>query len=424
MSNSISSDASGERALVARPLPSGSAGRREKEAIRRGTVAYRQASFALFLAGFSTFSLLYCVQPLLPEFARSFGVDPASSSLALSLTTGALAFAIFVMGALSQALPRRRLMFASMTLAALCNLLAAFAPHWPLLLAARLLEGLVLGGVPAVAMAYLAEEIDGRDLGKAMGLYVAGTAFGGMAGRIGMGLLTEIGSWRMSMATLGFIDLVAAVGFAFLLPPSRNFVVRHGFNTLRHVHTWGLLLRDAALRKLFAVGFILMSVFVTLFNYTGFRLSEAPYHLGQAAISNMFLVYVFGIVVSPWAGTVADRYGRRLPMTAGLASMGLGAVLTLGSSLWLILLGIFFITIGFFGAHAVASGWVGRLAGRAKGHAASLYLLFYYLGSSIVGSAGGWFWQHEGWAGVVTLTASLAGIGVLLGLSMKNENGA
>lgn len=400
------------------------ASRPEKSAIRRGTDAYRQTSLALFLAGFSTFSLLYCVQPLLPEFAKSFGIDPASSSLALSLTTGALAFAIFVMGAVSQVLPRRRLMFVSMLLAALSNLMAAFAPHWSLLLAARLLEGLVLGGVPAVAMSYLAEEMDPRDLGKAMGLYVAGTAFGGMTGRIGMGILTEIGSWRMSMATLGFIDLAAAVGFAMLLPASRNFTVQRGFNLLRHVHTWGRLLRHRQLLKLFAIGFVLMSVFVTLFNYTGFRLSQAPYHLGQAAIGNIFLVYIFGIFASPWAGSLADRFGRRLPMAAGVGSMALGAVLTLASPLPLIMLGIFFVTIGFFGAHAIASGWVGRISGRAKGHAASLYLLFYYLGSSIVGSIGGWFWQAYGWSGVVSLTAGLALVGVGIALSMRDEQTA
>jgi YNFM family putative membrane transporter len=193
------------------PLPEGMA---------RGAPAYARASLALFLAGFSTFSLLYCVQPLLPEFSRSFHIGPAESSLALSLTTGALALAIFAMGALSQALPRRPLMFASMASAALFNLLAGIAPWWPAMLGFRLLEGLALGGVPAVAMAYLAEEIHSRDLGRAMGLYVAGTAFGGMAGRVGMGVLTDLTSWRGAMIAISIADLAAAAGFALLLPAS------------------------------------------------------------------------------------------------------------------------------------------------------------------------------------------------------------
>jgi hypothetical protein len=58
--------------------------------IERGSTAYRRISVALFLAGFSTFSLLYCVQPLLPAFSTEFAIGATQSSLALSLATGFL----------------------------------------------------------------------------------------------------------------------------------------------------------------------------------------------------------------------------------------------------------------------------------------------------------------------------------------------
>jgi YNFM family putative membrane transporter len=148
------------------------------------SAAYLRIALALFLAGFATFSL-YCVQPLLPAFVREFHVGAASSSLSLSLSTGMLAVSILCAGALSGRVGRRGPMFASMTLAALFNLLAAVAPSWHLLLAWRALEGFALGGVPAVAMAYLAEEIAPEGLGLSMGLYVGGTAFGGMIGGSG-----------------------------------------------------------------------------------------------------------------------------------------------------------------------------------------------------------------------------------------------
>ncbi|EGD59217.1 MFS family transporter [Novosphingobium nitrogenifigens DSM 19370] len=386
--------------------------------IERGSPAYRRASLALFLAGFATFSLLYCVQPLLPEFARDYRISPTASSMALSLTTGALAVSILVSGAVSQGLPRRGLMFASMLLAGLCNLLAALAPNWSLLLAARFCEGLVLGGVPAVAMAWLAEEIHPRDLGKAMGLYVAGTAFGGMMGRVGMGLLVEWESWRLAMATLGALGLASALGFAVLLPPSRRFVAASALGLGHHVRVWSSHLRHRDLPRLFAIGFLLTSVFVTLFNYAGFRLSAPPFRLGPTAISLIFLSYISGMFASPWAGQLADRFGRRRPLTGSLALMVTGSLITLSVSLPVVAIGILLVTIGFFGAHAVASGWVGRLAGDAKGHASSLYLLSYYMGSSFVGSAGGWFWQAHGWAGVVGLTSVLAALAVGLALSL------
>lgn len=387
--------------------------------IERGTPAYARVGFALFLAGFSTFALLYCVQPLLPEFARHYRVSPGESSLALSLTTGFLALAILLAGALSQGLPRRGLMFGSMAAAAVLNLAAAAAPNWPLLLLARALEGFVLGGVPAVAMAYLAEEIHPRNLGKSMGLYVAGTAFGGMMGRVGMGLLTEIASWQVAMAILGGLCLLAAVGFLLLLPPSRNATVQRGLGARHHLRTWGGLLARPALMRILLIAFCVMSVFVTIFNYAGFRLSAPPYALGQTAIAMIFLAYGFGIFASSTAGSLADRFGRRSLLLAGLGLMAAGVATTLAGSLVLVILGIVLVTIGFFAAHSVASGWVGPLAGPAKGHAASLYLLFYYAGSSISGSAAGWAWEHGGWGAVAGFCFVFVAAALVLAARMR-----
>jgi MFS transporter, YNFM family, putative membrane transport protein len=55
----------------------------------------------------------------------------------------------------------------------------------------------------------------------------------------------------------------------------------------------------------------------------------------------------------------------------------------------------------------VASALVGRLARDTKGHASSLYLLAYYLGSSIAGSLGGTFWLADGWPGVISFNLVL-----------------
>jgi YNFM family putative membrane transporter len=373
----------------------------------RGTPAYRRIAVALFLAGFSTFSLLYCVQPLLPEFAAEFHIGPAASSLALSLTTGCLALAIFCAGALSEGAGRRGLMFVSMMLGAVLNLVAAFAPNWSMLLVARALEGLVLGGVPAVAMAYLAEEIDPRSLGFAMGLYVGGTAFGGMIGRVGMSLLTDLYSWRTAMAAIGVIDLLAALGFLLLLPPSRRFVRKRGVDLGHHLAAWRGHLLHRGLPLLFVTAFLVMGVFVAIYNYAGFRLVAAPYALSQTQIGLIFTAYLFGMVASPAAGSLADRFGRAPVLMAGVLTAACGVALTLAASLPVIIAGIVLLTIGFFMTHSVASGWVGRMGSAARGHASSLYLLAYYLGSSVLGSVSGWFWEHGGWPAIVGFSVGL-----------------
>ncbi|RYE40446.1 MAG: MFS transporter [Hyphomicrobiales bacterium] len=384
-----------------------------------GTPAYRRICLALFLAGFATFSLLYSVQPLLPEFARHFGVGAGASALALSLTTGLLAVSILFAGALSQSVGRRWLMFASMVLAASCNLVAAWAPNWHTLLVARAVEGVVLGGVPAVAMAYLSEEIDARSLGYSMGLYVGGTAFGGMSGRVIMGMLTDAYGWRTALAAISVLGLVVAVGFVLLLPPSRRFVGTTGMGVSQHARIWQDHLRSPSLPLLFLAGCLLVGALVSVFNTIGFRLSGPGFGLGQGEIGLIFTAYLLGMGVSPVAGGLADRHGRAPVLVAGVLLMALGVLLTLSSVLWVVIAGICVLTLGFFGAHAVCSGWVGIVAAHSKGHASSMYLLIYYLGASVLGVAGGWFWELREWPAVVAFCLALLVAALWVALALR-----
>ena len=317
----------------------------------RGSQAYRRVSLALFLAGFATFSLLYCVQPLLPAFARDFRVSPEESSLALSLTTGFLAIAILCASAVSEVVGRRGLMFASLVGAAILNMADAVAPGWQTLLIARALEGFVLGGVPAVAMAYLAEEIHPRGLGLSMGLYIGGNAFGGMFGRVIIGALTQFASWRVALGAMGLLDLMAAIGFFVLLPVSRNFVRQPRFKPEYHMAAWYGHLRPGPLPLLFLIGCLLQGAFTTVYNYAGFRLTGAPYNLSDTEISLIFLVYLFGMVSSGVAGALSDRHGRGPVLIAGIAIAGIGVGLTLLQPVTAIICGVALLTIGFFIGH-------------------------------------------------------------------------
>jgi YNFM family putative membrane transporter len=385
-----------------------------KQYLTRGTPGYRKASLALFMSGYSTFALLYCVQPLMPIFADEFKVSPAMSSLSLSLSTGLLALAIFCAAAISERFGRRSLMFCSLMGASLCTLACAVMPSWNLILVIRALEGLLLGGVPAVAMAYLSEEIDPKGIGAAMGLYIAGNALGGMSGRVFTGILAEYLSWRVALAVIGAFGIAAAIGFFTMLPPSRNFKPRRS-NASHHVSAWLGHVRKGPLALLFLIGFLLMGSFVTIYNYSGFRLVVEPYHLNQTELGLIFTAYLCGVGSSWVGGTLSDRFGQFQVMMAGIILMFAGLMTTLASPLILIILGIAMLTAGFFMAHAVASALIGRLAGANKGHASSLYLLAYYLGSSIAGSIGGKFWSAGGWSAVITFTGIMLALALVAG---------
>jgi YNFM family putative membrane transporter len=370
--------------------------------IARGTPAFRRTNLALFAAGFSTFALLYDVQPLMPLYSDEFGLSAAAASLSLSVTTGFLAVAMLVASSLSDALGRKPVMVASLLASAVLTLLAALVPGWHGLLLVRALLGLALSGLPAVAMAYVGEEMDKGSLGLAMGLYIAGSALGGMGGRLLSGVLADLLSWRAALGALSVLGLAAGLVVWRGLPPSANFRPQP--------LAMGRLLarlpphfRDAGLPWLFALSFLLMGSFVTLYNYVGYRLLAPPYGLGHAEVGAIFAVYLVGIVSSAWMGSLASRVGRRKVLWATILLMLAGLGLTLAMPLILVVAGMALFTFGFFGAHSIASSWVGLRALEGKAQAASLYLFFYYLGSSVVGSLGGLFWSAQGWLGIVLL---------------------
>ena len=386
--------------------------------IERGTPAFRRTNLAVFSAGFSTFALLYCVQPLLPVFSREFAVSPATSSLSLSLTTIMLALSVLLTGSISEASGRKPVMVVSLMSAAILNIVGALAPNWHTLLAIRALEGVAFSGLPAVAMAYLSEEMERKSVGLAMGLYIGGSGLGGMLGRFLSGFLADVASWRASLGAIGVLGVIAALIFWRTLPPSRHFhatpFALHKLHTSFVDH-----LRDAGLPWLFIEGFLIMGCFVTTYNYIGYRLIAPPYLLSQTAVGAIFIVYLLGVGSSTLVGDLAGRIGRRKVFWATTATMLAGLALTLSKPLALIIAGIAVLTTGFFGAHSIASSWVGLRAQHSKAQAAALYLCFYYLGSSMVGYTGGLFWSAAGWSGVVVFTGGLLTLALAVSLRLS-----
>ncbi|MBU2012517.1 MAG: MFS transporter [Gammaproteobacteria bacterium] len=374
--------------------------------LSRGTPAYRRATFALFCAGFATFALLYCIQPLLPMLAAHFSVSAASSSLAMSLTTLSLAVCLLISGALAESWGRKPVMAAALGLASLLGLASVLVDSWQLLLALRALLGLALSGLPALAMAYVGEEFEPESLPAAMGLYIGGTALGGMLGRLLSGLLSDLGGWQLALGGIASLGLLALVVFVWLLPPSRHFTAQP-LSLRILLANFRLHLGNPVLRGLFLQGFLLMGGFVALFNYIGFRLAGEPFGLSSTFIGLLFVVYLGGIFSAGWAGRLVPRFGARKVLRGGVALMLIGVGLCATSWLVSIVLGLGLFTLGFFAAHAVASGQVGSHAKGARAQASALYLCAYYLGSSVVGYGAGYVWDHAGWLPLMTLLAAL-----------------
>lgn len=386
-----------------------------------GTPAYRRITVCLFLAGLVTFASLYGVQPLLPTLVAEFGISPGQSTLAVSAATFGIGASLLVAGPLSEARGRRPLMLWSLYGASATGIACGLAGSFEWLLVLRAVQGVVLAGLPAVAMAYLSEELVAEAQARAAGLYIGGTAIGGMSGRLLAGGLADRFGWRAGLVLIGVGSAVVAVVVAAVLPGSRRFVpAPASLGTL--AATTRSILADRVLVSLFAVAAAGMGGFVAVFNAVGFRLTQPPYALSVGAAGLVYLAYLPGSLSSTLAGRAVARFGQRAVAPWGAVALAIGALLTLAEPLPLLGIGIATLTVGLFALHGVASGWVAARAVRgsgAPGQASSMYLFGYYAGASVFGALGGGLWSRYGWTAVVALCVVLSLVALALVAALR-----
>jgi MFS transporter, YNFM family, putative membrane transport protein len=317
---------------------------------------------------------------------------------------------------------RTRLIHLSLGASVAVALTCALAPSWHVLVILRLLEGVTLAGLPAVATAYLREELHHSAQARAAGLYIGGTALGGMAGRLVTAPVADVLGWRWAMASAAVFALLCTAIVAISLPASRRFVARTVDRGALATLTRGAL-RDPALLALYALGACGVGSLVAVFNALGFRLTSSPFDLTVGSLSLVYLVYVLGTASSTVSGRLADRLGRRSILPAGCAIAMTGVLLTLLPSLPAIIAGLGALTVGFFIIHGLASGWVtarAHASGNSPGQAAAFYLFSYYVGSSVFGNLGSTAWTLAGWTGVVVLATGLLLVASILAATLRH----
>ncbi|MCE6994553.1 MFS transporter [Saccharothrix sp. S26] len=370
---------------------------------------------AVAATGLATFALLYAPQSVLPAIAADFRLTPAEASLAISAATGALALAIIPLATLADRVGRRRVIVWSVLTAAALGLLLPLTPTYETLLAARALQGVATAGVPATAMAFLAQEAGRTHVGAAIGALVAGNSAGGMVGRLITGFTTDGTSWRTALALAGAFGAACAITAALLLP--------NGHRAERRPSALKDALTDRVLLCQYAIAILAVAAFISVFNVIGFRLTT-DLGLPTAVATLVYLTYAAGGATSAAAGRLADRHGRARITLADLALAAAGAALTLADHVVVIAVGLTLFTGGFFAAHAVASGWVGaRAPAHVRGQASGVYLFAYYVGSSTGGTAGSAAYQAHGWPGLTALVAAWLALAALAAVTAQKSSG-
>lgn len=378
-----------------------------------GSPEYRRILGVLALGGLANFALIYFVQPLLPQFARFFEVSEGVTGTALSSATLAMILGLLLAGPLADLLGRIWVMAGSLVLSGLFTFACALAPTWELFLVFRVCSGLALAGLPAIALAYLREQVDNAAHPKANALYIAGTAMGGALGRLTPQPLSELGGWQVSAWVLGAFSIVIGVVVIFALPVDRP----SGQRLPVHEVLFGTftVLRNGQVALICVLGAVIMGVFVGAYNAIALRLEADPFNMGNEA-AVVYLAYPIGILAPAIFRRVSDRLGRPITVILGLLFMGVAVAVTSPNLITTVLVGLGLLTFAFMGTHSMLSGWVVDRAHRLRlstARASSAYLVFYYAGSTVSGTLSTHWWSAFGWTSVMLWSAALMLVGML-----------
>jgi MFS transporter, YNFM family, putative membrane transport protein len=379
----------------------------DERLIKAGTPAYRRATLALILASLVVFANLYAIHPLLPLIAQHYEVSTLQAGSAFTVTTLTLGLSLLLHGPLSDAVGRRMPLLLGLAAAALLSLAMAFTRDFSVLLGLRAALGVALGVLPAIAVAYLGDTMDRATLVSAVGLYIGGTTLGGAGGRLLGGFIAEQVGLQAVFLTLGLGSLAGLLVVARLLPTPLAFQPQR-FSFRQSSGAVARHLANPVLLAAFVLGGLNFMVFINLYTFLAFRLSEAPWQLGSGTLGLLFLTYL--------AGTFSAAFSGRIPVTslpagmaAGLVLLCAGTLMLLSSSVTVIIAGLLLNATGFFLTHSLANTWVNRRAQFSKASASSLYSVFYYFGAGLGLYYLNLFWTRWHWPAVVA-----ASLGVLL----------
>lgn len=357
------------------------------------------------LVAFLTLVDLFAAQAVLPSLVDKYRVSRATMGLAVNASTLGMAVAGFLVAFFGSNIDRRNGIWISLAVLSIPTALLAFTDDIIVFAMLRIVQGLCMSTAFTLTVAYLSETFSANKATGALAAYVTGNVASNLFGRILSAAVAGLGGLSVNFLVFAGLNLVGALLVWFTFRSASRMMETNDREMLTG-RIWMVHLTDRDLRRVFAIGFLILFVFIGTFTYVNFQLIALG--VEPMALGLVYLVFLPSILTTPFAGRLSNRLGssRAIAWTLGLAIVGLIALAS--PSLPIILTGLSLVAVGTFLAQATAAGVVGRRALSDKAGASGIYLACYYTGGLAGSLVLGQAYDHFGWnACVVILVTAL-----------------
>ncbi|MEO3870756.1 multidrug effflux MFS transporter [Nonomuraea sp. B12E4] len=289
--------------------------------------------------------------PSLPAITAEMGSAPAQVQLTLTACLIGVSVGQVIAGPVSDVRGRRVPLLVGVAGFMAASLLCAFAPTVPVLIACRLLQGILGGAALVIVRAVVRDLYDGAAIARIFATLMLVSGLAPILAPIAGAQLLEFTSWRgvfVALSAAGLVLLLAALpGVRETLPPGQ----RESGGLKHTAATFWRLLRD---RSFMGCALTAGLAFAAMFGY----ISGSPFVLQQvygATPQQYSLIFGLNALALTAMAQLGGRLSGRVPpallvragLVAGMAGAGLllSAAL-IGLGLWGIVGGLFVIMLG------------------------------------------------------------------------------
>ncbi|MDX4028209.1 MFS transporter [Aliarcobacter skirrowii] len=323
-----------------------------------------------------TMSVMYATQPLQPLLATKFEVTITEASLFTAVILFFLAVAPIIYGYILEKVCAKKMLINASIVLLITNIFLGLSNNYELFLFFRVCEALVIPAILTSLMSILAN-IDKDNIKFNMSIYVAGTVFGGLVGRVFSGFIATTFSYEYVFYSLSF-----AIFISILLIKKLNFngeanIIKPKISDVVNI------LKDRRFVIVYFVMFCIFFVFSGVLNVLPFRAKELSSDFSEFQIALLYLGYGMGILVSLNSKKIVNFFKGEINtiLYATIFFIFTISSLFIENILYLFLL-LFLVCIGMFTAHTVSTQLANSIQKSQKSLTSGMYLTFYYLGGA------------------------------------------
>ncbi len=338
----------------------------------------------LGLAGFIVMADNWVVSPILPAVAQNLNIDIAKAGLLI--TAYMIPFGIFqiIFGPIADRYGKKQVITFSIIMFTIATGLCALGSSLTNLAIYRGLTGIFAASVMPISLALIGDIFPMEERQQAIGTFMGISFLGqGLSMAIG-GTIAYFLNWRgvfIAYAVLSLIPTILLIANYKKLPSEKNpnsEILKPYFRLLsnsKSLFTYFIVL----LEGIFIVG---------SFSYTGSYIAKT-YNFNYFSIGMILTAFgIMSVIGGRLSGKLVNKLGQKKVLSLGLlfASVADIIIFYFGSNIYLLVLGVALLGLGFILTHSTLLTRATGFAQKARGAAMSL-VAFCFMGGGGVGTA-------------------------------------